>query len=182
MSDPLLSPDDVRKGLEALVNELVERGVSTHIQVVGGAAVMIQAGRESVSRDIDALYSPSSSVDEAIGAVAMAQHWPTTWLNDAVKMFASHYDNDEDWDIHITRAGVKVSVASCKLLLAMKLLAARPRDAEDIGLLITACDITERQAVVNVFDHYYPTESLKPQALRILHNLLPSDEDTAGAD
>lgn len=71
MSDPLLSPDDVRRGLEALVDELVERGASTHIRVVGGAAVMIQAGRESLSRDIDALYSPSSSVYEAIRSVAI---------------------------------------------------------------------------------------------------------------
>ena len=93
---------------------------------------MIQAGREALSRDIDALYSPSSSIDEAIGSVAMSQHWPNTWLNDAVKMFASNYDDDKDWEIHITRAGVTVSVATCNLLLAMKLLAARPRDVEDI--------------------------------------------------
>ena len=122
MSDPLLSPDDVRRGLEALVDELVERGASTHIRVVGGAAVMIQAGRKSLSRDIDALYSPSSNIDEAIRSVAMTQHWPNTWLNVAVKMYASNYDDDEDWEIHITRAGVTVSVATCKLLLATKLL------------------------------------------------------------
>jgi hypothetical protein len=59
------------------------------VEVAGGAAVMIQAGRESLSRDIDALYSPSSSIDEAVHAVAMTQHWPDTWLNDAVTMFAS---------------------------------------------------------------------------------------------
>ena len=141
---------------------------------------MIQTGREALSRDIDALYSPSLSIDEAIRSVAMSQHWPTTWLNDAVKMFASNYDDDKDWEIHITRAGVTVSVASCRLLLAMKLLAARPRDVEDIALLIEACGITERQAAVDVFDDYYPTESMKPRALRILADLLPSDEGTAG--
>jgi hypothetical protein len=58
---------------------------------------------------------------------------------------------------------VTVSVATCKLLLAMKLLAARPRDVEDITLLIAACGITERQAAFDVFDDYYPTESLKPR-------------------
>jgi hypothetical protein len=40
-------------------------------------------------------------------------------------MFASHYDDDKDWEIHITREEVTVSVATCELLLAMKLLAAR---------------------------------------------------------
>lgn len=180
MSDPLLSPDDVRRGLEALVDELVERGASTHIRVVGGAAVMIQAGREALSRDIDALYPPSVSIDEAIRSVAMSKHWPNTWLNDAVKMFASNYDDDKDWELHITRAGVTVSVASCKLLLAMKLLAARPRDVEDILLLIRACGITERQDAVDVFDDYYPTESLKPRALRILDDVLSNDDGTTG--
>ncbi len=53
VSDPQLSPHDVRRGLEALVDELVERGSSSHIRVVGGAAVMIQAGREQLSRDIE---------------------------------------------------------------------------------------------------------------------------------
>lgn len=95
-------------------------------------------------------------------------------------MFASHYDGDKDWEIHITRDGVTVSVATCKLLLAMKLLAARPRDVEDISLLIEACGITERQAAVDEFGDYYPTESMKPRALRILDDLLPGDERTDG--
>jgi hypothetical protein len=44
--------------------------------------------------------------------------------------------------------------------------------------LIEACGITERQAAVDVFDDYYPTESMKSRALRILDDLLPSDEGT----
>ena len=134
---------------------------------------MIQAGRETLSRDIDALYSSSPSLDEAIHSVAMSNNWAATWLNDGVKMYASNYDNDEDWEIHIARAGVTVSVAKCSLLLAMKLLAGRSRDIDDISLLLAACEITERQSAVDVFDHYYPTESMKPRALRILDDLLP---------
>lgn len=176
MSDPLFSPDDVREGLEALVDELVERGSTSHIQVVGGAAMMIQANRETLSRDIDALYSPSADIAEAIHSVAVKRNWPETWLNDAVKIFASHFDEPEDWEIHTTRAGVTVSVATCPLLLAMKLLAGRPRDAEDIGLLITACGITTTQAAVDVFDHYFPTEVIKVRSLQILEGLLSCDQ------
>jgi len=57
---------------------------------------MIQAGRETLSRDIDALYSPSPQIDEAIRSVAMSNNWVETWLNDAVNMYSSHFDNDED--------------------------------------------------------------------------------------
>jgi len=96
VSDPQLSPDDVRNALDELVDELIERGASSHICVVGGAGVMIQAGRETLSRDIDALYSPSPQIDEAIRSVAMSNNWVETWLNDAVNMYSSHFDNDED--------------------------------------------------------------------------------------
>lgn len=173
MSDPLFSPDAVRQGLEALVDELAARGASLNIQVVGGAAVMIQAGRETLSQDVDALYSPSSNIDEAIKAVAKTYNWPITWLNDAVTMFASHHDDVEDWKILITRAGVTVSVASCQLLLAMKLLAGRSRDIGDIVLLLRACDIVKRQEAIDIFEHYYPRESLNPRTVRILEDLLP---------
>lgn len=175
MSDPQFSPDDVRRALDEFVDELVARGASSHIRVVGGAGVMIQAGRETLSRDIDALYSPSRQIDEAIRSVALSNNWAETWLNDAVNMYASNFDNDEDWEIHIARSGVTVSVAKCPLLLAMKLLAGRSRDIDDITLLLAACGITKLQGAVDVFDHYYPTESMKPRALRILDDLLPDD-------
>lgn len=68
-----------------------------------------------------------------------------------------------------------MSVAKCPLLLAMKLLAGRSRDIDDISLLLAACGITKRQGALNVFDHYYPTESIKQRALHILDDLLPGD-------
>ena len=60
------------------------------------------------------------------------------------------------------------------LLLAMKLLAARPRDVEDIARLIEVCGAVSRGAALTIFDAYYPTESVKPRALRILDDLFPS--------
>lgn len=175
MSDPQFSPDDVRRALDELVDELVARGASTHIRVVGGAGVMIQAGREALTRDIDALYPPSHHIDEAIRAVARSNNWPVAWLNDAVKMYASDVDNDDDWEIRIARAGVVVSVARCPLLLAMKLLAGRARDIDDIARLLVARGITTRDGAMAVFDRYYPSESMKPRTSRILDDVLAHD-------
>ncbi|HQU26220.1 MAG TPA: hypothetical protein PLS29_04215 [Acidimicrobiales bacterium] len=75
-----------------------------------------------------------------------------------------------------------VKVATCRLLLAMKLLAARPRDVEDIARLLAACGITERHEALDVFDHYYPTEILKPRALMILDDLLAGRGGAFGGD
>ncbi len=150
VSNPFLSPDDVRKGLEALVSELEAKGASSTIYIVGGAAVMIQAGREALSRDVDAFFTPTSALVDAISVVAQKMNWPGDWLNNAVNMFASHHDTNEDWSMHIARRDVVVWVANCSLLLAMKLHAARGRDAEDIDLLVRACKFTELQQAIAI--------------------------------
>ena len=168
MSSPLLSPDDVTEALSELVEELVRLGAQTSIYIVGGAAVMIQAGREVLSRDIDALFAVSPALTQAISVVASNRNWSLDWLNNAVNMFASHFDTEKDWLPYIEKSGISLKVASCELLLAMKLHAGRGRDAEDIDLLIKACEITTRREVEVIFDRFYPTESLKSRSQRLL--------------
>ena len=174
VSDPLFTLDDVRRGLETLADYLTQKHHVVDIRIVGGAAVMIRVGRDVLTRDIDALFSSSPVIDEGIRRIAVENFWPDTWLNDAVKMFASHFDQTNDSEVWLSRTGVTVSVASPHLLLAMKLLAARPRDADDIARLIEVCGAVSRDAALSIFDAYYPTESLQPRALRILDDLFSS--------
>ena len=82
-------------------------------------------------------------------------------------MFASHYETEKDWDLKIKRDGVIVMVAGIRLLLAMKLLAGRGRrDATDIDRLLDACRVTSVKQAQEIFDTYYPTESIPYMALR----------------
>ncbi len=93
----------------------------------------------------------------------------TNVLNNAVKMWASHFDTDGDWETHFAREQVTIRVARAPLLLAMKLLAGRgQRDAWDIDLLLDACAVTSLDDAVALFERYYPTETMAPRALRQL--------------
>jgi hypothetical protein len=125
----LFTKAEIEEGLFALVDELVASGVTSAIYVVGGAAIMLHVERGALTNDVDVLYS-SAEIRASVRSVGAAKRWPETWLNDAAKMWASHYDGDDDWEIRFTRGDVSVRVAQPLLLLAMKLLAGRgQRDA-----------------------------------------------------
>jgi hypothetical protein len=113
----LFTKAEIEEGLLALVDELVASGVTSAIYVVGGAAIMLHVEREALTNDVDVLYS-SAEIRASVRSVGVAKRWPETWLNDAAKMWASHYDGDDDWEIRFTRGDVSVRVAQPLLLLA----------------------------------------------------------------
>jgi hypothetical protein len=161
----LFTQEGVEEALAALVSELVADGAEATISVVGGAAVALQVGREAVTSDIDALYASSPAVKAAVERIADARNWPRTWLNDAVKMYVSHYDDAGDWTVRTEEGGVVVLVARPKLLLAMKLRAGRGRrDADDIDRLLDACGIASLVDAVELFDGYYPQDEIAAPA------------------
>ena len=165
----LFTRAEVEEGLLALVDDLVASGVTSAIYVVGGAAIMLPVEREALTNDVDVLHS-SAEIQASARRVGAAKRWPETWLNDAAKMWTSHYDRDDDWEIRFTRGDFSVRVAQPLLLLAMKLLAGRgQRDAMDIDLLLEECRIGSLSDAVAVFDKYYPTERIAPRALSQLH-------------
>ncbi len=162
----LFSRADLEDALRTLVNELVADEAEAKIQVVGGAAVALQVGRESLTVDIDALGSSTPAVRAAATRMAASRNWPETWINDAVKMYMTHLDTDDDWELWVEEQGVIVLVARPMLLLAMKLLAGRGRrDGEDIDRLLDACEVTTLRKAQEIFDRYFPTEVIAAPAL-----------------
>jgi len=172
----LFSKDDIEEALRVLVEELVAAGVAISIQVVGSAAIALQVDREALTDDIDALYRPTPEFNVIVKRLAAERDWPETWLNDAVKMFASHYDTSVDWKLKTDDNGVMVFVARPELLLAMKLLAGRGRrDATDIDLLLKASGVTSLESAVEIFDRYYPAEVMSKKAMAQLKERFESD-------
>jgi len=167
--------DDILAGLEELAGLLAAGGVATTIRVVGGAALAIAYGRDATTTDIDALYGAPDQARAAVTTIAARRGWPDTWLNDNVKMFASHHDHTAQWERHSTSGSVEVWIAPADLLLAMKLLAGRGRrDAADIDLLCDACNVTSTTAAHAIFDRYYPHDEMAARARTQLERRFPS--------
>ena len=162
----LFSKETLEEALRALVEELVADEAEAKIQIVGAAAVTLQVGRESLTRDIDALGSSTPAVRAAAIRIAESRNWPETWINDAVKMYMTHHDTDDDWELRVEEQRVVILVARPELLLAMKLLAGRGRrDGEDIERLLHACAVTSLGQAQEIFDRYFPTEVIAAPAL-----------------
>jgi uncharacterized nucleotidyltransferase DUF6036 len=167
----LLTREELESGLQALVDELVRLGVGAKIYLVGGAAMVFHTERERLTDDVDGLYSPIEAIDNAVAQIAEARRWPTAWLNDAAKMWESHFTTQDDWQLLIARGEVKIFVAKPALLFAMKLQAGRgTRDLDDVALLFAICDIPSLEEAIEVFDKYYPSESIAPKARRFLQD------------
>ena len=165
----LFSADEVRDALRELAQELRSANLPATIRVVGGAAVAIQIGREALTRDVDALPPPSQEFTDVVHLIAARRGWPLNWLNDAVKGFMSHFDSADDWETFDEGRTVTVCIARPQLLLAMKLLPGRgTRDREDIERLLDACKVTSVAAAEEIFDKYFPAQSMSHRAAALL--------------
>jgi hypothetical protein len=68
-------------------------------------------------------------------------------------------------------AGLRVAAASPEHLLAMKVLAARRRDTEDIEFLIKRLGLEDVGAVLAVCEDVFPDEDVPERARLILDDL-----------
>jgi hypothetical protein len=141
--------------LQALGDELTQRGVRGQVFVVGGAAMALAYSTRRVTRDIDAVFEPKAVIYEAARKVAEDLGLPEDWLNDAAKAFMPGPDEDPRPIPEIE--GIEITTASPRYLLAMKLMATRiGEDDEDIEVLLEQCEIKDIQQALDLFERMYP--------------------------
>jgi hypothetical protein len=161
---------EILMALQTLGDELSARGVRGQIFIVGGAAMALAYSTRRVTKDIDAVFEPKSSIYEAAAKVAEDLGLPTDWLNDAVKSFIP--GEDEQARAVPDIQGIEVTTASPRYLLAMKLMAMRfGEDDEDIRVLIRECGIKSAREAVELLAHIYPTREPLPKTRLFLEEL-----------
>jgi Nucleotidyltransferase of unknown function (DUF6036) len=141
--------------LQALGDELARKDVHGQIFIVGGAAMALAYSTRRVTKDIDAVFEPKSSIYEAAAKVAESLGLPEDWLNDAAKGFMPGPDENPRPlpEIH----GFEITTASPRYLLAMKLMAMRfGEDDEDIELLLRECGLNSPEEALAVLRRMYP--------------------------
>lgn len=120
--------------LTELGRRLAARGLNGDMYVVGGAAIALAFDARRVTRDIDAVFEPKIEIYKEAGDMARDEGLPDGWLNDAVKSFLAA--PDEAAAVALDLPGLRVSTASARALLALKVLAHRVgEDEEDVRLL-----------------------------------------------
>lgn len=176
MTSRPLDADLLRSAFVRLETGLARRSVIADVALFGGAAMLLAYDAKRFTRDADAVFVPDQPVLDAAAEVAASLGLPTGWLNQQ----ASSYLPREAW---VDRKAVfnrpvydgphlRVAAMAPEHLLAMKVLASRPGDVDDIALLVRRLGLTARDAVEEVVARVYPGEPLPDRAGPVIEDAL----------
>jgi predicted nucleotidyltransferase len=168
-----------RRGIEdafrRLGDRLARRGIVADLYIFGGAAMSLVYDSRRATRDIDAVFQPHGVVVEEARAVAEELGLPHWWLNEQASVYIA-----PGGDVAASRVfdhpGLRVSAASPEHLLAMKVLAGRRRDADDIKVLITHLGLAAVSQVLALCANVFPEEEVPPRARLILEGILDHEQ------
>ena len=168
-----LDRTDIHSLLMDLASELERQGATADVFLVGGAAMTVAYDSRRSTRDLDAVFAPSSVVRAAVAAVAERRGLASDWLNDAVKGFLPGHDADAS--IYFSSPSLRVDVASPRYLLAMKLFASRVEaDTDDIRLLYRVLGLTTVDEGLEILTAAYPTRPIPPKVQHLLEEVVAS--------
>lgn len=171
----MLSRDRILGLFSELDDELCQRNVKGDVFIVGGAAMAVAYEARPATRDVDAIWHPSTEVREAAARVA-ARHddLDADWLNDGVKGFLPGDDRGERRVVYEGEC-LAVAAGSPEYLLATKLLASRvSRDEDDILLLYALNGFSTVDEGLALLERYYPGRPIEAKVRFFLEELIES--------
>ena len=118
----------------------------------------------------DVLGEPGGVVLDEARAVAADLGLPTWWLNEQASAYVARGE-DTNAPRVFDHPGLRVSAASPEHLLAMKVLAARRRDADDIRFLVKHMELGSVADVLAVCSEVFPDEQVPDRARLVLEDV-----------
>jgi predicted nucleotidyltransferase len=168
--DVLLGRAELEGAFIALGERLARRGVVADIFVVGGAAMALAYDADRVTRDVDARFVPHGIVLDEARQVANDLGLPPWWLNEQATAYISGKDDPGKRRV-FDHPGLRVMAASPEHVFAMKALAARTRDIDDLRLLAGMIGVETSQAALQICADFYPGEPIPPRTDAVLREL-----------
>lgn len=165
-----MQAQDIEVYLADLGQELYNMGVSSPVRIlmVGGAFMLTQMHSMRMTNDVDVLLKdiddPTTSplyrvFKAAVRAVASRRQIPSTWMNDLIGDFLRDLGTVPNGFLWRTYAVLEVYAPEAKYILALKLLADRQKDREDIRLLCQQISVQNRNQAQLLVDRYIPKEA-----------------------
>jgi len=166
----LMGRADLERAFTALGERLARRGVVADLFVVGGAAMAMAYDATRVTRDVDAMFVPHGVVLEESRAVADELGLPPWWLNEQASVYVSGKDDPGKRRV-FDHPGLRVMAASPHHIFAMKALAARTRDVDDLRSLAALAGVNSVDDALRICRDFYPDEAVSTRARGVLQEL-----------
>jgi hypothetical protein len=163
---------EMEQYLAELGQALEQQGVQEPVRIllIGGAFMLTQMSSNRVTNDIDVLLSdiddPTTSplyqtFKMAARIVARQNNIPLTWINDVIGDFLRDVSKIPQGTLWRTYGLLQVYIPEADYILALKLLAGRQKDKEDIQLLCQQLHINTRIHAQQVVDRYIPDKQVQ---------------------
>jgi hypothetical protein len=149
---------------------------SSPISTCSAAPRWLAYDSRRATRDIDAIFKPHGIVLDEARAVAAELDLPNWWLNEQATAYVAP-GGDPSAPRVFDHRGLRVSVASPRHLLAMKVLAARPQDIEDVHLLVQHLNLTSAEDIVALTAEIFPDDPVPDRVRLLLEDLLKREDD-----
>ncbi len=146
--------------LTELGSKLFDQGIIGEIGIVGGAAMVLAYDARDATRDVDAIFKPTTAIRAAVKQMAKEKDLPEDWLNDGVKGFMP--GNPEHQTTLIDIPGLRAWVPEPQYMLVMKAMSARvdTKDADDLRFLIKFLKLKSASKVFGLIEKYYPDRKI----------------------
>ena len=173
----MLSTSTILTALTRLSDELGRRGVLGELNLIGGTAMVLAFNARSSTKDVDAIFEPTSDIRIAAAIVAERLGLSEDWLNDAAKGFLSPL-GDFTSLASLDLPHLRVQAPTAEYMLAMKVLAARTGiadergDAHDIAFLIRLLGLKDAPAVMSIVTRYYDPSRILPRSTYLVDEIL----------
>ena len=165
-----MTAEEIRLYLSELNEELRLMDIKGEVSLYGGAVMCLVYEARPATKDVDAVFRPTSEMRVAIAQVADRNDLDEDWLNDGVKGYIVKHPQR----IYIDLSNLKIFVPEPDYLLAMKALSARPEtvDQDDVRTLIQLLGIKNADEVFSILEKYYPRQQIKPATQYFIRELL----------
>jgi Nucleotidyltransferase of unknown function (DUF6036) len=163
-------PGELERAFTALGDRLARRGVVADVFIVGGAAMALPYDATRVTRDVDAMFVPHGIVQEEAGRVADDLRLPRWWLNEQASVYISGKDDPGKRRV-FDHPGLRVMAASPDHIFAMKALADRTRDVDDLRLLAAIAGVESSSDAMRICAEFYPDEPVPQRSAAVLREL-----------
>ena len=178
----MLDRTTIATALGRLAELLRANGLQGEVCLLGGAVMVLAFDARPSTKDVDAIFEPSSDIRRLSAVVAGELGLPADWLNDAAKGYASAHHDVSPSDLP-QFDGLRVVAPTPQYLLAMKCIASRvavggagPDDVGDIRFLLAHLGIRTVVEALEVVSRYYPANIVPPRAQFLLEELLEAGD------
>lgn len=173
----LLERERILDALGRLSDALKARDVQGEVCLFGGTVMVLAFEARIATKNIDAVFQPTTAIRESAQSVAEELQLPADWLNDGVKGFLSGRHEVTTGNLP-QFPNLRLTMPVPEYLLAMKCMAGRligpsggVTDVPDIIFLITHLNIKTAEEVLAIVARYYPVGRISVKTQYLIEGL-----------